>query len=878
VAFDEAKYKDFLTAHRKDGSNPEDLLQRYAIVLPASDAEVKARVDAVRAYWRKTRSAPTGISSIAKWCWAQDEELRKKHGAALETAAWWQEAQQGNARQSAAAIEQLADSLKQAYGNLGVLTAVAVKNAGKPVGLSAAEAMQAAKRARLTVIDEKVTLPDEPPLSQVVLDGLGRDLDSCKVLSVPELLHPGSGTFKIVERYACVKDPNKRLDGAAIDDRFKEAGQSKGAVNNAKQDALRKLRDAAAKGGDLLDRVALFHLMSVVADSTSVLARDELIRRGVAKDDAATIAALLEGRQRAVRQSGADKVRDLLERGELREAASQAGNLPGEEAAEIQQLVAARQRELADLLTAADAALREPDEARAAQLLRDAARISREEAAPRLAQVPPTPAERLRANGEEEQVRLFWERGPGHDAETRYVVARTTGQAPKAPGDGTEVYRGPGTDCADPDAPVATEIRYGVFALADGRPASRAVTVAVTALPTVRDLKAEVGIGTVTLSWRASALAEVLVTRAAPGAEPVPVTVPAEAAGTGVRLTGLPEGVPQRFEVTAVYSGRGGARLAAHPKPVIAVPRGEAKPNRTLKVTMEQGTGGLVRVRASWSRIDTSEVTLLRSSAPLPWPEGETVTGEQASRAGEPVGGHVAIDGTAASTEFELPGGIHHLTLLSAGGNGTVVGKTQLVAAISPVTELAATAFTDHAVVSWAWPPSIELAEVSWQIGDDDQTADHRNLSRAQMQGQGGVRVPLGAQPCTVEVRSLITVDGRPRPSAPARITVNRVLKVPIRYRVSGVPFSRARKVTFTADEACAGAQVRMIAVSSSIMPTKPTDGTVVLDATLTLAPGVAAEHKVEVPKLKKPYWVRCFLVGGPGRLVDPPITELKEG
>jgi hypothetical protein len=108
---------------------------------------------------------------------------------------------------------------------------------------------------------------------------------------------------------------------------------------------------------------------------------------------------------------------------------------------------------------------------------------------------------------------------------------------------------------------------------------------------------------------------------------------------------------------------------------------------------------------------------------------------------------------------------------------------------------------------------------------------------------------------------------------------VERVLKTPIRYRVSGAPFSRAKKLTFTADAPCAGVLVRVIAASGSIMPTRAGDGVTILETTLNLAPGVCAEHKAEVPKsFKKPYWVRCFLAGGPGRLIDPPIGDLKEG
>jgi len=49
------------------------------------------------------------------------------------------------------------------------------------------------------------------------------------------------------------------------------------------------------------------------------------------------------------------------------------------------------------------------------------------------------------------------------------------------------------------------------------------------------------------------------------------------------------------------------------------------------------------------------------------------------------------------------------------------------------------------------------------------------------------------------------------------------------------------------------------------------------LETALDLAPGVPVEHRVSLPKLARPYWVRCFIVGGPGRLIDPPYKNLKE-
>src|SRR5580692_2754602 len=91
MQFDEKQYAAMLTAHRRNKTDPEDVLERYAMSLPATDAEV-TQVDAVRAYWNKASMQSAGVSRLAKWCRDRDEELRKQHGDQLESAQWWKQA------------------------------------------------------------------------------------------------------------------------------------------------------------------------------------------------------------------------------------------------------------------------------------------------------------------------------------------------------------------------------------------------------------------------------------------------------------------------------------------------------------------------------------------------------------------------------------------------------------------------------------------------------------------------------------------------------------------------------------------------------------------------------------------------------------------
>jgi hypothetical protein len=870
MPFDEKAYEKFLTPYGRNNSTPGNLLERYAIVLPATDAEIATQIKAVRAYWNKKMVGQTRLARTAKSCKTADDELAKNSD--FETATWWQGEQRRQDEAARQQIEDLARLLTQDHGALGVVTAAALEKAAGSTGLTTAQAERAVGLARLVLIPASVTLPEAPPISPVIFGQMERELADGEARSVPDLIHPGSGTFRIVAGYECVSDKAKRLDAAAIEAQIKEAGKNTSRVNTARASALQKLKDAQGRQTDLRD-VVLYHLMALVKDDSPALARQQLEKRDVESSDAAIIVALLAGRAKAVVESGLDRVRTLLEDGQLGEARSLAGTLAsGEIAEQAAQLVAVREQELAALMVRVAQARERSDEALACTLLRDVERISKEDAERELRTLPLAPPQRPRATGDGSQVQVFWERGTGHDESTVYAVRRTAGRTPTAPTDGADVHHGPGTECADPGAPVAIAVQYGVFALADGgRPASRPVTVEVTALPPVWDVKHEIGIGTVSLSWTAHQDAEVRVTRAAQGTSQVIIPEP----GTGYHVTGLPEGVPQRFEVVAVYPGQGGVELTSQPVRLNLIPRGAAKPNGTLQVTTAELDGRL-RATLTWHRIDASDVKILRTHAEPSWPAGTVVSLQQAERAGQLLTGRVDVQGAECTMEIYLPGGIHYLTLLSEGGTGIVIGKTRSVAVISPVRNLAFTSFADYATMSWEWPENVQLAEVRWRIGEQEDW-DFTVVTLAEFQSKG-VKVPLGAEPCKVEVCALIPVGTKHHPSPPASVVVPRVLQPSIRYQVSGGALAgRSRRVIFTAESPCTGVRVRMIASEGGILPTKPTSGATVLETTLDLAPDVPVEHKVSIPKLRKPYWVRCFIIGGSGRLIDPPYTTLKE-
>ncbi len=876
MRFDEKRYEEFLIRHRRNRTNPEDLMERYAITLPASDAEIAAQVKAVRGYWNRICLGNSRASGVAKWCRTQDEVLARQPGTKLESSAWWQRQQAERDSAAESSIQGVAADLKQNYGSLGVVTSGTLDKFAASGRLTSAQAEEAAKRAGLTVIGKDVTLPDAAPMPN--FGQLVRDMDECGAASVPDLVHPGSGSFSIVERYECAGDRSKRLDIDAVDTQGREV-EKRGAsgADNARMRALRILRKANSDGVKLRD-VALYHLVEAVSGApTSTSAKAMLEKIGVSATDAAVIAVLLAERRTAT-TTGLDKVVNLLEAGQLREAKAAAQNLTAgsDMATEAMQRVETAQQRLDQLLGQAKAAAAAPDEARAEALLKDAALISAEDAASVLATLPSAPPEDLRASHDSAEVKLFWRPGPGHDQDTVYAVRRTPQRPPAAPTDGDQVYEGTGGTCADPRAPIARPVQYGVFALGqDRRPPSRPATVSVTLLPPVTQLKAEVGPATISLHWSAHPDAEVRVMRTADTGPPAPERV----TGNSCHVTGLPEGKMQHFEVVAVYRGPGGTELRSAAGQISVSPRAEARPVPKLTARLAE-SGGTSRVRVTWPRVDNSDVKIMCADSEPPWPFGTIITAEEMARAGQELTGRVIRTGSETGLETDLPGGVHHLVALSVGGTGVAVGRATAVAVTDPVRQLIATPFAEHATVSWEWPATAQMAEVTWEL---DGEVDVYLISLAEYRSNGGARVPLGAGPCQVEVRAVIMVGGKSYTSPPVATVVIRVLEVPVSYQVSGLPAvgpfgGRAKKVVFTSEQGCSGIGVRMVASPGRVMPTKATDGVPVLETTLTLAPGVPEEHKVTVPKaVKRPFWVRCFVVAGQARLIDPPINCLKE-
>jgi hypothetical protein len=879
MQFDEAGYvQEFLRKAGRGQSLPDDLLTRYAITLPASDAEIGAQLKAVRACWTKHYGGSNFAAKAAKLCRAEDERLRQQYDSAMEKASWWQLRRDEQSAAAQESIGVLAAELRRAYGELGVVTAARAGSLAESLGLAQQDAIEAVGQAGLTLV-AAADLPQVSPIA--TFSALQRDMAECAASSVPELVHPASGPFRLLDRYECVGDPQKRLDVLAVEAQIATAERrGNSATDTARRSALQALRTALRDGVDLRE-VALFHLMKAAeqrARQSAALTAESLERAGLERHDAVALAVMLFDQAQVGQAAGLDQIRKLIRTGGLGEASQIAASLPADSSVrpEAVRLVDEARQRLMTLLAAATEAKAVPDEAEAARLLREAALISAEDAAQALAAVPLPPPANLRAICDGMQVKLYWQAATGHDGDTRYEVYRSEQRTPAAPGDGSVVYRGAEQSCADAHAPVARELHYCVFAVGSGRQSSRPAPAVVTLVPPVTQLQAEAGPAEVTVHWSAHPDVHAVLVTSVAGGRP-PVAVPTQG-GTG-RLTGLAEGETQDIEVVAVYRAPGGAELRSAVAQISATPRSEARPIPRLRAK-PVGTGGAVRLLVSWIPVDKSDVRIMRSDAPPRWPFGTWVSHDDMTACGQEVTGRRFTERGEERLEAEVPAGVHHLVAFSIGGTGIVRGHAVAVGITEPVRQLAVTLFASHATVSWEWPDTAQLAEVTWKAGDD---ADCFVISRAEYRSGGGARVPLGGSPVTIEVRAVVVADGTNFTSPPAVEVTGVTARPEISYAVArslgmGPLGGRPTGLTFQSAQGCHGVRIQFVARPGPVMPTT-SDGTFVLaEKELSLAPGGTAQWPVDASrvKLKRPYWVRCFVVGGEARLLDPPISTLK--
>lgn len=874
MTFDESAYQNsFLKKHR-DGKLGDDLLTRYGIRLPCTDAQVVTQLSAVRALWNKLAGQKSSLAKPAGMCLGEDERLQAVHGARMATARFWieQQAERESAAQSV--VSRMAGELKGSHGALGVVTSTLVERYATQLGLDVGTAAAAVGQAGLTMVTP-ADVPGTPGILQYkqLVDRMAEG----GAPSIPALLHPSVSGYQVVGRWAALADSRLRLDAVAISARLAEldkVGKSKTGV--ARRDALSMLNRAVKDGVDL-DRLALYQLADRIEQTAALspqLAAGELTQLGVTERDAAILAVTLAERSADSGAGGVAKVTKLIATGQLREARSAALQLPaGDLRIAADKEVEQANTRVQELLEAIRRAVEGRDEETAARLVAQVAEVSGEDATQVLVTVPQPPPAALGVTVGASEVTLRWLATPAHEATTGYVVLRSDGAVPTAATPRAVVARTFETSWIDSAPPISSALYYGVYASTPGRPDGRAAIVSTAFLPPVADVGVDVGESDAALRWNLHPDCVAVEVRTTPPGSST--TVPA--ARRGHHVTGLAEGITHSFALIARYRSRNGQELAAPATVVSATPRAAARPVTTLRVEPVLASGR-TRIRSTWRSVDRSDVRLRYAGSPPPWPVGSLIAETDLVSYGRELCGHRSEQSGSSVVLAELPPGLHHVVPFSVGGLGAVVGKSARVGVTEPVRALTAVRFAGFAKLSWEWPPGVQQAEVEF---DADGEVDLFTVSLSGYRSHGA-RVPLGRERTSVAVRSVITFGDRSFTSAPVELKLDGERETALSYTFlpSGLRLlgGRSRRVRFVAEEGCPAVRVTVTGSMDDTVPLRPTDGEELLRTELVLKPNVPVELEFTVPRhFKRPFWRKCFVVSGPARLVHPPVSALRE-
>ncbi|GLY80175.1 hypothetical protein [Actinoallomurus iriomotensis] len=907
MVFDEQRYvREVLEPARAAGNQPpDDLRVRYALVEPLNCREVAESVKRVRMCWRKSRGQLRFRRLI--------DRLEGDH---LKLAPLFERAALGDLAPLRAELTTTADRagrrraelrtrLLDAAGEMRTLAPGDLREIG-------GEAAELAREAGIEIREPDV-LPAAPPYAgypraRDALDALGArhlrefvtgEPRAGRVLgSVPDLRpairrvaeqwsrrpHDGNRTNADTvlvalkragaasRRASGVGGEERAARGAseeasattehAASRRASGVGGEERAARGASEEASATTEHAASAAVDY-DDVAELVLYDVVARlrerhqqraSEGALLRFAIDDLGVDEDDARRLVFSV------IRESGvagglAARLRDLIDAGEIHaaaELASVAG--PAELTGDAELLAAEARRRISSATAlrqeAAALVLTDPDEAwlRLADALRLVGDLPG--AADLQAGLPPRAPGRMEAVVEGDEVALSWAPTPSRVGEIGYVVARCLGRVPRHPGDGETLPSGGGF-ARDPAPPLNAPLFYAVFAVRGTAASAPAVAGPLHVRPEPADVFVRAADGVVAGRFTAPPEAvRVLVTR---DGTPVPTE------RGGFRDETVTNGTTYHYRVAAAYLSADGHETITSGVHVAATPAARPDPVRDLSV--EQDPAGHLVV--TYDEPPHGQVEMVAMPGPPPWPAGTTLAVEEVHRAGRvlrtaPVPGGVA-----------LHAGPGVLLAVSVSGDVATIGAHREHVNLTPPRELIAERRGEMITLGFDWPTDVTEAEVRWRCGDGEES--RLPIGRAGYDAHGGVRLPSpGGEAVTIEVAAAATAYGRRVTGMPVRTVVpgrtivgyelrRSHLRGPLVVTLTGAAPTRVRRLVLVA--------------RSGPMPQRPADGETVMSWDDVEIPTRLAAG---LPRLRRPYWLRCFAEDPAVELRDPPVRDLK--
>lgn len=843
MVFDEQRYvREVLEPARAAGNQPpDDLRVRYALVEPLNSREVADSVKRVRMCWRKSRGQLRFRRLI--------DRLEGDH---LKLAELFERAALGDLAPLRAELTtatekadrrraELRHRLLDAAGEMLMLAPADLREIG-------GEAAELAREADIE-IREPDTLPATPPYAgyypraRDALDALGARHLREFITGEPRagrVLGPLPDLWPAIQwigdQWSRRPHDGNRTNADTVLIALKRAGDHLGELI---------LYDVAAR---LRER----HQQRASPGALLRFATDDL---GVDPGDARRMVFAV------LRESGtpgglAARLRDLIDGGEIHAAAELAAAGPAELTGDADVLAAEARRRISAATAlrqeAAALVLTDPDEAwlRLADALRLADDLPG--AADLQAGLPPRAPGRIEAVVEGAEVALSWSPTPSRVGEIGYAVTRCLGRVPRHPGDGEPLRSGDGF-ARDTSPPLNAPLHYAVFAVRGTAASVPAVAGPVHVRPEPAGVDLRAADGVVAARWTCPAEAvRVLVTRDG-------TPVPAERGG--FRDETVSNGTTHHYRIAAAYLSADGHEILTPGVHAAATPA--ARPDPVDSLSVDQDPAGHLVVTYDEPR--HGQVEMVAMSGPPPWPAGTTLAVEEVHRTGRVLRTTPVPGGVVVRT------GPGVLLAVSVSGDLATIGAHREHVNLTPPRELITQRRGEVIMLGFDWPADVTEAEIRWWPADGE--TQRLPIGRAGYDAHGGVRLaaPRG-EAVTIEVAAAASAYGR------------RVIGAPVRAEVPGralVDYDLRRSrlrgplvVTLTSPAPARIGRLVLIARPGPL-PQRPADGETVMTWEDVELP---ARLHAPLPRLERPYWLRCFAEDDSIELRDPPVRHLKVG
>lgn len=578
-----------------------------------------------------------------------------------------------------------------------------------------------------------------------------------------------------------------------------------------------------------------------------------------------------------------DEVSDALRLGRLREAHGRLAKLPRD--VEDPDLLELTQR-VGTVITTARARIREGRALEEAGDLEEAARAYLAAAEhvsdhPKLfealARCGPASPTSLHAAPSGHSVELSWPASSSWAGKIDYRVVCGVRAAPSSAEEGRAVVETDEVSANHAAAPIGCELWYAVFARRSRNwwsdTGARAGPVVLT--PGVTGLRSKMRNCEVQIRWDPPQSGRVVVSRtegATPGSPDSGVPLSAEQPGR-LRDVGLTPGVTYHYRFVTLFELASG-QLLESPEQVLTI-KADLDPvpvnDLTVMVDRErsmailrwgEGANGSVQFMEAASR-PTMAAGVLLSTNSLGRLEGSLHTAPRST----------------FSMEIPLVAGRRFLTPVTIRGERAAIGTSRVVATQAPVSGLSLRRFRGEIRALWEWPAHCTEVNVLTRPGvvpaAGDPEATKLVIARSTYEIQGGCRLPLPNGTHGVSIAAVGNVDGEAILSPPVTALVEPLgSNASVRYELrKKCGFGRARRIVrLETDDPVPPIDFVLLARPGTTRPLEASDplcAEVLRLDDLEVTPEAPVEREVDLRHLRRPYYLRGFVVGQAAGAVD---------